>query len=134
MSVVTRVPTRLPITPGVALLLAAVGFLLYRWWIGPTPEGEAQEYFDRQAPGVVEVIDCEYAEAGRSVFDRYYCVLRAEGVVPHPPGMPGIATVTAGRRGYCFSIPRAGDPFVRRDGDAAPYYPATDVRECGGGG
>ena len=86
MSVVTRVPTRLPIALGVALLLAAVGFLLFRWWIGPTPAGEAQEYFDRQAPGVVEVIDCEYAEAGRSVFDRYYCVLRAEDVVPHPPG------------------------------------------------
>jgi hypothetical protein len=125
---------RLAIFVAIALaLLGAVVFALFRWWVGPTPESEAQKYADKQAPGVVEVIECDYAaEPEGSVVDRYYCVLHSDGHVRHPDGEPGIATITPGRRAYCFSIPRSGNPLHRWDGDAAPYYPARDVRECTG--
>lgn len=116
------------------VIVAAIALLLFRWWSGPAPEREAQHYFDQVAPGVVEVIECEYAAGPEgSVFDRYWCDLTSEGAVPRPPDAAGVAMIARGRGGYCFIIPRAAKRPWRNDMDAFPIYRARSVRDCQSG-
>jgi hypothetical protein len=115
------------------VIVAGMALLVFRWWSGPAPEREAQHYFDQAAPGVVEVIECEYAAGGDSVFDRFWCDLTSEEVVPRPPDGAGVAIIARGRGGYCFIIPRAAKRPWRSDMDAFPIYRARSVRDCQGG-
>jgi hypothetical protein len=115
------------------VIAAGIALLVVRWWSGPAPEREAQHYFDQVAPGVVGVIECKYATGGDSVFDRYWCDLTSDGVVPRPPDAAGVAIIARGRGGYCFIIPRAAERPWRSDVDAFPIYRARTVRDCQGG-
>jgi len=115
------------------IILATLATLLFvvlvRWWQSPSPETEAAKYFERLAPGSVEVIDCNYAEDPEgSEYDHYLCSLNARRYVPR--GSPGAADIPRGRSTYCFTIPRSAAPWHRRDDPAFPGYRARSSTDC----
>lgn len=51
---------------------------------------EVQKFYDERAPGLIEVVDCDYVELD-SVFDQFACSIKVKC-----------------RKRFMFSVPRAG--------------------------
>jgi hypothetical protein len=122
---------RLLILLALAGLVLAASVVAVRWWRGPTPEREAERYFEKHtvaSPGTVHVLDCGRSrDPEMSQQNRFWCVIEARRVVPR--GFQGAADVRRGTTIYCFLIPRSGPVGDRADRDAFPLYPVLR-RNC----